>query len=308
MYGPGAGHLDEPGVGGNPYPYGECTWYCWQYYHDIQNVGIDGMLGNATDWVTDAHRDQYAVDMSSAVGKTVCWSAGRYPPYGHVAICAAVNGDGSFDVLEMNFTYLARDNPQLAGKIDRRRVTSTDGILGFITPTGVTVGRQGDNSANPLDALAAPLHSIGDAIRQAALILEAQAMTAELQFTSMAQVGLGTTLAGGGMLLGVATTIGHGSPTRGIATVRNRVWRPARKVQRRLSPTKQPSPIGRRQLRTTEEQWVPKRTRDELAGERATAKLRQGVDPRKLTDAEADWLRRHPEALRDAFRESAKKQ
>lgn len=244
--------------------------------------------------------------MTPSVGKTVCWSAHKYPDYGHVAICSEVNGDGTFYVLEMNFTYYAHGNDRLAGKIDRRKVVSTDGILGFITPTGVTVGRQGDNSANPLDALVAPLQSIGDAIKQAALFMEAEAMTAQLQLQSMGQVGLGVTVAGGGMLLGVATALGHGSPTRGVRTVRSRIRKPVRQVQRRVTP-QAPSPIGRRQLRTSEEKWVTRRTREQLAGDRAQQKLRSGVDPRRLTDAEADWLRRHPEALKPALAESARR-
>src|ERR1041385_4316665 len=203
VYGPGAGHLDER-VPPNPYPYGECTWYCWQFWHDTQGIDVSGQLGNATEWVTSAHREQWAVDQQPVPGKAVCWSDAKYAPYGHVAIVWEVKDTNTFSVLEMNFTYYARERPELAGRIDQRTVTSRDGILGFIAPTGVTVA-QGGPEADLLGALSTPFGSIGDAIRQAGLYLQAEAMTAELKATAMGQIALGTLLTGGGLTLGVLT-------------------------------------------------------------------------------------------------------
>jgi surface antigen len=303
VYGPGAGHLHEQGIGGNPYPYGECTWYVWQYYHDTQQVQIHGQLGNATDWVNSAHREQWPVDDTPQVAKTVCWSASKYPEFGHVGVCVQVNQDGSFDVLEMNFTFFADANPQLAGKIDRRTVKSRDGILGFITPTGVTASQGGVNDSGPLAALTAPLTGIGDAIRTAGLYLEAQALSAELQAKSMAEVLLGTTIAAGGLGLGAFTLAGRGSPSRGLARVRGRVTRQARRARGTVQPA--PSSPTRRSLRTSEQAWVGRRTREEMVGAAARQKLARGVNPSALTDAEAAWLGQHPEATAAAFRGGA---
>lgn len=255
VYGPGAGHLNEldvPGADGkpNPYPYGECTAYIWQYYHDLQGVDIPPNLGNATDWVSSAHREQWAVDDQPVKGKAVSWSAAKYPVFGHVAVVDQVNGDGSFDVLEWNFTYYASERPELAGKIDRRTVRDRDGIQGFITPTGIKVANDGPQGSI-LDALSAPLTSIGDAIHQAALQFEAQAMTAQLRLLSMGQVGVGTLVAGGGLALGGLTVYGGGRPQAGA----RRLGRQIRRTRRQIAPAR-PSPIGRRSVRQTEEQWL----------------------------------------------------
>lgn len=262
VYGPGVGHLHDIGIGGNPYPYGECTWYVWQYYHDTQGVDINGQLGNATDWVNSAHREQWAVEDQAQPAKAVSWSAARYPPFGHVAVVSAVHADGSFDVLEANFTYFADEHPELAGKIDQRTVTSRDGVQGFITPTGVRV-TSGAAGNDILSSLATPLSSIGDAIRQAGLYLEAQAMTAELKATAMGQVAIGTVLGGGGLALGALTAYGGGRPGVGAT----RVGRRFRRVRRTVAPAPE-SPIGRRSYGETEQRWLSPRHRRELAARR----------------------------------------
>jgi len=262
VYGPGQGHLHDIGIGGNPYPYAECTYYVWQYYHDLQGVDINGQLGNATDWVNSAHREQWAVDDQPLEAKTVSWSAARYPPFGHVAVVDQVNGDGSFDVLEMNFTYYADEHPELAGKIDRRTVTDRRGIQGFITPTGVTAVSGGQQN-DVLAALTAPLSGIGDAIRQAGLYLEAELMTAQLKATAMSQVAIGTVIGGGGLTLGALTAYGRGSPGAGAA----RVGRRFQRVRRTVAP--QPSPIGRRSYGETEQRWLSPRVRRQLAARQA---------------------------------------
>jgi surface antigen len=303
VFGPGAGHLHEQGIAGNPYPYGECTYYVWQYYMDTQKVAIHGQLGNASEWVNSAHREQWAVDDAPQVAKAVSWSAAKYPPFGHVAVCVLVNQDGSFDVLEMNFTYFADGNPQLAGKIDRRTVKSRDGVQGFITPTGVTAGQGGVNDSSPLAALTAPLTGIGDAIRTAGLYLQAQALSAELQAKSMAEVALGTTIAAGGLGLGAFTVAGRGSPSRGYARVRSRVTRQVKRARTTVKPA--PVPPTKRSLRTSEQAWVGRRAREDLVGASAQQKLARGVDPRGLTDAEAAWLGQHPEALAASLKRGA---
>jgi surface antigen len=264
VYGPGAGHLHES-IGDNPYPYGECTWYVWQYYHDTQQVNINGQLGNATDWVNSAHREMWAVDDQPLQAKTVCWSAARYPEFGHVAVVDQVNGDGSFDVLEMNFTYFADEHPELAGKIDRRTVRGRDGIQGFISPTGVRT-TSGAPAGDLLSTLGGPLGSIGDAIRQAGLYLEAEMMTAQLKASAMGQVALGTLLSGGGLALGAFSAYGGGQPAVGA----RRLGRRFRRVRRSIAPRPE-SPIGRRSFGETEQRWLSPRERRALAEARRRA-------------------------------------
>ena len=246
------GHFNETGIGRNPYPAGECTYYIWQFYHDTQHVDIPPALGNATEWVTSAHREGWTVDNNPVAGKTVCWSAAKYPPFGHVAVVSQVNGDGSFDVLEMNFTYFASENENLAGKIDKRTVRDRDGITGFITPNNVTVSNGQDNDPGFLG-----MKAIGDAITQAGLYLEASAMTAEHKLMSMAQVGVGLVVSGGGATLMALTLAGNGDPGKGYSAIKSRV-RSARKTARPV--------IARdRAYKAAEEAWLSRQARAEMA-------------------------------------------
>jgi surface antigen len=250
VYGPGNGHLDETGVLGCPYPYGECTAYCWYYYWDVHQVKLPGDLGNATDWIASAHRKQWDVQSGPGVDMICCWSAARYPPFGHVAVVSAVDdGGSSFWVREMNFTYHAAENPTLAGKIDCRHVTETLGIMGYITPAGVKV--QGGLSFNPaasiLDALSAPLTSIGDSIKMAGLTVQADAMTATSKLEAMGQVGAGLLLMGGGGTLAGLTIVGGGSPSKGVKAVASKVRR-----------AKRAGATIPRKMTTAESLWQPK--------------------------------------------------
>lgn len=300
IYGPGGAQnfnrINVPGDDGkpNPYPYGECTWYVWQFYHDTQQVDIPATLGNATDWVTSAHREQWSVDADPVAGKAVSWGSSKYPPFGHVAVVKQVNGDGSFDVLEANFTYYASDDPRLAGKIDQRTVKDRDGIQGFITPNHVQVSNGQQDS--PWTALAAPLTSIGDAIKHAALFIEAEAMTAELKAQSLGQVALGTVIGGGGAALAGFTLAGSGNPRTGFRRAR-RTFR--RRTRQMVTPQRPRTPA--RTYKPAEQQWLSRQSREDMIGQRAQAKLAAGYDPRKLTDAEAAWLQQHPELVREAL-------
>lgn len=238
VYGPGAGHLHDTGIGGNPYPYGECTWYVWQYYHDTQGVDIARNMGNATDWVTSAQREGWTVDQTPAVGKTVSWSAAKYPIFGHVAVVTDVAADGSFTVTEANFTYYADKDPFLAGKIDCRAVKSTDGISGFLTPHGVQTG-SGQSNANILDALGAPMRGIATGIEQAGLYVQAELMTAQHRLTSMAQVGVGLGVLAGGGLLAAFTLAGRGDPSAGARAVTGRMRQRGQEVAEEMEPEPQ---------------------------------------------------------------------
>lgn len=224
VYGPGAGHLDERGVGGNPYPYAECTWYCWQYFHDVHQVDLPAALGNATDWTTSAHREQWQVDMTPQVGRIACWSASRYPDFGHVAVILELT-PGGFRVGEMNFVYYAREDPSLAGKIDCREVTDLTGITGFLTPHGVTPGGGTSETSTLLAALTPGFQGIAGSIAQAGLFVEAEVMTAGLRIQSIGQVGGGMLVMGAGGVLGALSAAGHGDPGRGAQVLRAKLPR-----------------------------------------------------------------------------------
>lgn len=213
VYGPGAGHKDEPGILGNPYPYGECTWICWQWYHVMQGIDLPPALGNANQWIASAHRAGWAVDQDPQVGKIAAWG-NQYPPFGHVAIVSDVRGPTDYTVKEMNFTYMSDDN---AGRVDCRIVDVPPD--GFLTPSGATVGGNGSTGNSILDALQAPASGIAAAIERAALYAQAELMTAEEKAISIGMmIGGGGIMAGGGVLAAL-TMAGAGSPAAGYARV-----------------------------------------------------------------------------------------
>jgi len=260
VYGPGSGHLHDK-VGDNPYPYGECTWYCWQFYKDTQGLTLPGALGNGTDWVASAHRLQWTVTTTPQENTIVSWSAARYPIFGHVAVCTGVDAGGTgFWVKEMNFTYYADEHPNLAGKIDCRHVTSVDGIQGFILPQGAQAGASAGGTGGPADLLSAletPLTSISKAINQAALLVEAEAMTARSKAISVAQMGAGGLVMAGGTTLAVLSTVGGGNPHAGAQRGAQLVTRGARRLRRvRQAPTG--GAPGGRALTAAERSWLAK--------------------------------------------------
>lgn len=260
VYGPGSGHLHDK-VGDNPYPYGECTWYCWQFLKDTQGVAIPGNMGNGTDWVATAHRLQWTVTMTPQENTIVCWSAARYPTFGHVAIVTGVDSGGTgFWVKEMNFTYYADQNPQLAGKIDCRHVTNMDGVQGFIQAQGVQLGQSAGGTGGPADLLSAletPLTSIGKAVSQAALLVEAEAMTARSKAVSIAQMAGGGIIMAGGGTLAVLSTAGGGNPSTGVQRSAQLVTRGARRLRRSRTSVPAAAPAGGRQLTAAEQSWMP---------------------------------------------------
>lgn len=89
------------GGGGNPMPYGWCTWFAWQWRHD--NMGDSytlpsGGLGNARYWDSQLSGSFY-IDGNPQYGD-VFVSKGGY--YGHVGIVTGVNEDGSITITDMN--------------------------------------------------------------------------------------------------------------------------------------------------------------------------------------------------------------
>ncbi len=88
------------GGGGNPMPYGWCTWFAWQWRHD--NMGPEYLLpsglGNARYWDSQLAGSFY-VDKNPQYGDVFVSKAGYY---GHVGIVTGVNGDGTITITDMN--------------------------------------------------------------------------------------------------------------------------------------------------------------------------------------------------------------
>jgi surface antigen len=79
--------------GGNPYPWGECTWYAKQRRPDIPWFG--GGNGNALNWARSAQAAGIPVGSTPVPGAIAVFQPyqyGAYAPYGHVAYVESVNG------------------------------------------------------------------------------------------------------------------------------------------------------------------------------------------------------------------------
>ena len=88
------------GGGGNPMPYGWCTWFAWQWRHDNMDDSytLPSGLGNARYWDSQLAGSFY-IDKNPRYGD-VFMSKGGY--YGHVGIVTGVNDDGTITVTDMN--------------------------------------------------------------------------------------------------------------------------------------------------------------------------------------------------------------
>ena len=86
--------------GGNPMPWGWCTWYAWQWRRDYMpsNYWLPSGLGNARYW-DDQLRWSFRTDGSPEYGAVFVDEKGYY---GHVGIVESVNGDGTITVSDMN--------------------------------------------------------------------------------------------------------------------------------------------------------------------------------------------------------------
>lgn len=62
-----------------------------------------GWFGNAGMWGGNAQKFGYAVDSTPTVGSIAWYASGTVSQYGHVALVAAVNGEGTVTVEEYNF-------------------------------------------------------------------------------------------------------------------------------------------------------------------------------------------------------------
>ena len=107
--------LSGRGGTGHSFPYGYCTWYVSQRVY----VPWDG---NAGTWIYHAKSAGYSTGRTPRPGAIMVAAESSY---GHVAYVEKVNGDGTFDVSEMNYDAWA--------KKDFRTVSSSDPLIrGFI--------------------------------------------------------------------------------------------------------------------------------------------------------------------------------
>ncbi len=105
-------------VDGDPFPWGQCTYYVWSRIHVPWR-------GDAHTWYASAAAAGWSVGKVPRLGAImVDWES---PVYGHVAVVDAVYADGSWLVSEMNYVGL--------GIRDQRIVRPGEvPLIGFIYP------------------------------------------------------------------------------------------------------------------------------------------------------------------------------
>jgi surface antigen len=89
---------------GNNFPYGQCTWWAAQRYHDLTGNWVS-WGGNAYQWAYNAPAQGWIVSGVPHVPSIIVFQPGvQYsnPVYGHVAVLEAINPDGSLSTSNMN--------------------------------------------------------------------------------------------------------------------------------------------------------------------------------------------------------------
>lgn len=105
------------------YTFGNCTYYVAKVLD-----WVPAGLGDAKDWLANAQAKGLPTTNIPTPGSVVVYGAGQgMSPFGHVAIVQSLNGDGTFNVSEMNFAGF--------NQVDTRRSTMSD-VQGFILPPG----------------------------------------------------------------------------------------------------------------------------------------------------------------------------
>jgi len=114
-YDPGISYV-KTSTGPNHFPYGWCTWWVAQKRYVPWS-------GNAIDWYYNAQSYGRPVGSTPVPGSILVTAESGY---GHVAYVESVNGNGSFNVSEMNY--------QGWGIASNRTISRGDGtpIIGFI--------------------------------------------------------------------------------------------------------------------------------------------------------------------------------
>ncbi len=96
-----------PSYGVNYYSGGQCTYYAFERRQQLGKP-VGSNWGNAHNWANAARSQGYSVTNSPSVGAIMVFSQGQGGAssyYGHVAIVESVNGDGSINISEWNWTH-----------------------------------------------------------------------------------------------------------------------------------------------------------------------------------------------------------
>ena len=89
---------------GNRYPYGACTWYADQRYHDLHGAYVP-WSGNAYAWPQGANAYGWRVSSTPSVGSIIALQSGVQGAggLGHVGIVEQVEGNGTVVASSMNW-------------------------------------------------------------------------------------------------------------------------------------------------------------------------------------------------------------
>lgn len=91
---------------GNPFPYGQCTWWANQRYYQLHGIYVPWTTNsNAWQWTARAHEFHWRVSSSPSVGAIVDlqpWVQGAYM-LGHVAVVEKVLNNGNVIASNMNW-------------------------------------------------------------------------------------------------------------------------------------------------------------------------------------------------------------
>lgn len=81
----------------NPFPYGSCTWWAAQRYHQLTGIYVPWQTqANAWQWTARARQFHWNISSSPSKGAIINlqpWVQGAYG-YGHVAVVEQVLGNG----------------------------------------------------------------------------------------------------------------------------------------------------------------------------------------------------------------------
>ena len=90
----------------NSFPYGQCTWWADQRYHDLTGVYVPWYTNSdAWQWTQRAYQYHWHVSSKPAVGAIMdlqAWTQGAYE-YGHVAIVEKILSNGHVMASNMNW-------------------------------------------------------------------------------------------------------------------------------------------------------------------------------------------------------------
>ncbi len=104
--------------------FGQCVWFVRRVRPD--NLPSTSPSGCAYDMWNNAVSEHWHRGVVPKRGAVMCFNQFRFPPCGHVAVVTRVNGDGTVDVWDSNFS-----TPE-DGKVRKRRVTNFSGLQGYI--------------------------------------------------------------------------------------------------------------------------------------------------------------------------------